>query len=468
MGICEQERTLHILCQHFTDFTPDSVRLQLATWIPRHFVWIKSVANDFLKKTKMDIMEYLDALICPSFIYDELAFFIFARFTAVHINMITTKHIWSTKRIQKIHLPEITLAFFGKSKFSDTRERLLLSPNYIIPENAFKADLSEVQSQKVFPQEDGVTDEALKKEIDNVGMIDYVSQHEVVLGSIHLKTEPIANEGLSSDCDHYVPHLNDTVQDTPQQYLPNSASEGLLPDKDQTSSLHADVTHQAQEHDLLNSASETSEGLLPDKDQTSSLHADVTHQAQEHDLLNSASETSEGLLPDKDQTSSLHADVTHQAQEHDLLNSVSETSEGLLPDKDQTSNISSSQEMLTKCFVSLQQLTMLDLEPISLCKCSVNLEPLSVRDMQQSSLHKCSVNLEPLSVRDVQQSSLHKCSVNLEPLNVKDMQQSSLCKCYVNLESLSVKDVQQSSLRKCCVNLEPLSAKDVQQSSLCK
>ena len=100
----------------------------------------------------------------------------------------------------------------------------------------------------------------------------------------------------------------------------------------------------------------------------------LTHQTQEHDLLNSASETSEGLLPDKDQTSSLHGVV-------DLLNSTSETSEGLLPDKDQTSNVSSSQEMLKKCFVSLQQLTMLDLEPISLCKCSVNLEPLSVKDV---------------------------------------------------------------------------------------
>ena len=208
------------------------------------------------------------------------------------------------------------------------------------------------QSQKVFPQEDVVRDEALKKEIDNVGMIDYVSQHEVVVGSIHLKTEPIANEGLSSDCDLYVPHLTDTVQDTPQQYLLNGASEGLLPDKDQTSSLH-------------------------------------------------------GV-------------VTHQTLEHDLLNSVSETSEGLLPDKDQTLNVSSSQEMLTKCFVFLQQLTMLDLEPISLHKCSVNLEPLSVKDMQKSSLHKCLVKLQSLSVKDVQQT-ISKSYVKTQKLPLGNM-----------------------------------------------
>ena len=68
----------------------------------------------------------------------------------VHINIITTKQVWSTKRIRKIHLPEITLAFFGKSKFLDTREWLLPPTDYIMLENTFKKELGEVETDQVF------------------------------------------------------------------------------------------------------------------------------------------------------------------------------------------------------------------------------------------------------------------------------------------------------------------------------
>ena len=239
------------MCQHQPDLTPDSVRLKLASWVPSHFAWIKSVGKAFLGEKKIDIMQYLDALICTNFIYDELGFF-FARLMCVDINIITTKQVWSTKRIRKIHLPEITLAFFGKSKFPDTREWLLPPTDYIILENAFKKELGEVETDQVFLQDSVVNkeiedvgtshvvfpDTVVKKELNDFGTIDYVPHEQVVVGSIHLKTESSKSEGLLPDSDHSsaqeveVPQQNIDVQDTVSQDInPNlSESEEQLPD----------------------------------------------------------------------------------------------------------------------------------------------------------------------------------------------------------------------------------------------
>ena len=67
MSVCEQERTLHILCQLQPDLTPDSVRLKLASWVPSHFAWIKSVGKAFLDKKKKRYYAVLGCVNMPKF-----------------------------------------------------------------------------------------------------------------------------------------------------------------------------------------------------------------------------------------------------------------------------------------------------------------------------------------------------------------------------------------------------------------
>ena len=67
----------------------------------------------------------------------------------MHVNVIHKKGIWSTRKNRSCKLPEITLAYFGKNTFYDTKEIEMLSApthasDFLIPDNAFKREVEPV------------------------------------------------------------------------------------------------------------------------------------------------------------------------------------------------------------------------------------------------------------------------------------------------------------------------------------
>ena len=68
---------LHIL-SHYIGATTEDVCQMLIQWVPVNIAWIHMISNELLTRRKIDLHIYLSELICPNFIYDEVAITIVA------------------------------------------------------------------------------------------------------------------------------------------------------------------------------------------------------------------------------------------------------------------------------------------------------------------------------------------------------------------------------------------------------
>ena len=81
--------------------------------------YIKSVRHCYQKR-RSSLHDYLQFIIAPNTILDEIGITMIARMYNIHISVVIKGRLWTTQMNPDINTCDVVLAFMGKSKFSYT------------------------------------------------------------------------------------------------------------------------------------------------------------------------------------------------------------------------------------------------------------------------------------------------------------------------------------------------------------
>ena len=95
-------------------------RFDLTYWIPRNFDWVHKISKTLLSKKKEQLHDYLQFIITPNTILDEIGITLIARMYDIHVGAVIKERLWATQMIADINMCDVVLAFMGKLQFSYT------------------------------------------------------------------------------------------------------------------------------------------------------------------------------------------------------------------------------------------------------------------------------------------------------------------------------------------------------------
>ena len=73
----------------------------LIRWIPQNIAWIRLVTKELLEHRKIELHNYLQALITPNFLYDKIGIKIVARMCHLQVAIVLKGKIWLTNHPSK-------------------------------------------------------------------------------------------------------------------------------------------------------------------------------------------------------------------------------------------------------------------------------------------------------------------------------------------------------------------------------
>ena len=108
-----------MICHH-VDKTPREGKVDLTYWIPRNFDWVHKISKTLLSKRKEQLHDYLQFIISPNTILDEIGITPIVRMYNTHVGVVIKGRLWTTQLIGDINMCDVVLAFLGKLQFSYT------------------------------------------------------------------------------------------------------------------------------------------------------------------------------------------------------------------------------------------------------------------------------------------------------------------------------------------------------------